>query len=68
MQAKVLCVKEWKKPRDADIKRYAKYLLEEGSLEGKWEWTGLFGEQNSLTQKEDRVGLEILDRRQFGLF
>lgn len=35
MQAKVLGVKEWEKPRDVDIKRYAKYLLEEGTTEEK---------------------------------
>lgn len=37
MQAKVLGVKEWDKPKDVDIKRYAKYLLEEGSIEEKRE-------------------------------
>lgn len=37
MQAKVLGVKEWDKPRDVDIKRYAKYLLEEGSVDVKRE-------------------------------
>jgi len=35
MQSKVLGVKEWEKPRDVDIKRYAKYLLEEGSVDEK---------------------------------
>ena len=35
MQSKVLGVKESEKPRDVDIKRYAKYLLEEGTTEEK---------------------------------
>jgi hypothetical protein len=35
MQAKVLGLKEWEKPKEIDIKRYAKYLLEEGSIEEK---------------------------------
>jgi hypothetical protein len=37
MQSKVLGVKGQGKARDVDIKRYAKYLLEEGSVEEKRE-------------------------------
>ena len=35
MQAQVLGVKEWDKPKDVDIKRYAKYLLQAGTIEEK---------------------------------
>jgi len=40
MQSKVLGVKEKVKASEADIKRYAKYLLEEGSMEEKRQLLG----------------------------
>jgi len=56
MQAQVLGVKEWDKPRDVDIKRYAKYLLEEGSVDEKRELLEQL--RGKLTLKDKRICLK----------
>lgn len=52
LQSRVLGGKEEEKVRDIDVRRYAKYLLEEGSTEEKRELLGQLHDKIVLKDKK----------------